>query len=51
MKYNGDLIIEKTNESNSIISILNEEITKDTLTSDMLIRVKKHIEKMLISDF
>ena len=36
---------------NSIISILKQEISNDSLTFEMLNKVKKHIEKILITDF
>jgi|MEHZ01.6.fsa_nt_MEHZ011605275.1_3 hypothetical protein len=51
MRFNSDLIKEKTNVIEKLVFQLREDIISDKLTGDMLRDLKETVEKMIISDF
>ena len=51
MKFNRSLIIEKTNVASEIVGLMKNELTKDTLTHEMLNEIIKHCEALKLSDF
>ena len=51
MRFNSDLIKEKTNVIEKLVFQLREDIISDRLTGDMLRDLKNTVEKMIISDF
>ena len=51
MRFNSDLIKEKTNVIEKLVFQLREDIISDKLTGDMLRDLKETVEKMMISDF
>ena len=51
MRFNPDLIKEKTNVIEKLVFQLREDIISDKLTGDMLRDLKETVEKMIISDF
>ena len=51
MRFNSDLIKEKTNVIEKLVFQLKGDIISDKLTGDMLRDLKETVEKMIISDF
>ena len=51
MRFNSDLIKEKTKVIDKLIYQLKGDIISDKLTGDMLRDIKKTIDEMIISDF
>jgi|TARA_R110000787_G_scaffold184159_1_gene295999 hypothetical protein len=51
MRFNSNLIKEKTNVIEKLVFQLREDIISDKLTGDMLRDLKETVEKMIISDF
>ena len=51
MRFNSDLIKEKTNVIEKLVFQLREDIISDKLTGDMLRDLKETVEKMITSDF
>ena len=51
MRFNSDLIKEKTNVIEKLIFQLKGDIISDKLTGDMLRDLKETVEKMIILDF
>ena len=51
MRFNSNLIKEKTNVIEKLVFQLREDIISDKLTGDMLRDLKETVEKMMISDF
>ena len=51
MRFNSDLIKEKTNVIEKLVFLLKGDIISDKLTGDMLRDLKEEVEKMIISDF